>query len=327
MAETVFGGGGVPVEQLLAIGAVSLLVATVAAPVVLRALIRLRSRQTVSAFVPEHAAKQGTPTMGGLIILLGLLSGLMVARPEGWLAPLALILGFGAVGFLDDYVVPRWMPGKRGLGWMPKLALEGLAIGVALWVSGSFAAPIVAAMSAFLVLFYCNAYNFADGLDGLAGTLGVILALSLAGLAAVAGSPLVQVTMVALALGYVPFLMLNAPPARVFMGDVGALPLGAVLGWAVATLAMPADAARGALGWLGLAVLSGVMVIELVPVPLQILSVKLRKGKRLFPRTPIHHAFQHAGWPETRVTAMFVLVQLVLALMGGALFLMSGVSS
>ena len=118
-----------------------------------------------------------------------------------------------------------------------------------------------------------------------------------------------------LAAAFVPFLFYNAPPAKVFMGDVGALPIGALLGWAFLLVGRPQGVPMD-LNLGGACVMSLLLVAELLPVPLQVLSVKLRKGKRLFPRTPIHHAFQHSGWPETRVVWAFHLVQAVLVAVG-----------
>jgi phospho-N-acetylmuramoyl-pentapeptide-transferase len=107
-------------------------------------------------------------------------------------------------------------------------------------------------------------------------------------------------------------MVLNRPPAKVFMGDVGSMAIGGLLGMAVADMTVNA-APRATIPWLaiaGLVVVAVVMLVELVPPPLQILSVKLRK-KRLFPMTPIHHAFQKAGWPEIKIVAMFFALQVV----------------
>lgn len=291
---------------------VALAASAVAAPLVYRGLVRLGSRQTVSQHVPEHAAKQGTPTMGGLIMLIGIGAALVSGAVPGVVPVAALLIGFGLVGFLDDFLVPRWMPGKRGLGWMPKLALEFAAVGAALVAAGRLE-PVSVAVGGFLVLFFSNAYNFSDGMDGLAGGLAVLLAAGLAALFLAAGTSRDSVPLLAaIAISSLPFLALNLHPAKVFMGDVGALPIGALFGWAVFVEVWPTHATSLALP---IALISLVMLIEIVPGPLQIASAKLRKGKRLFPfRTPVHHAFQHAGWPETRVVSMFWAVQAVCGL-------------
>lgn len=301
-----------------------------------RLLLLTKSRQTISEYAPEgHQAKQGTPTMGGLIIMAGyiftVVASYFLPVPEhiGYMdkaksAFLLVAIGFMLIGFIDDFVVPKLLKGKRGLGWKQKIVMQfglatlaaGLCFG---WdLNFSFAACV------FLILFFSNAYNFSDGLDGLAGTLLLGLVFGVVGVASVtAWMEPVIVMVVPLAGAVIPFLFLNAPPARVFMGDVGSLPIGAIFGLAVSCLTVAPswpyiDAVTGMAGSgstpviLACLVLSVMMVVELVPVPLQILSVKLRK-KRLFPYTPIHHAFEKAGWPETRVVWMFALLQLILS--------------
>lgn len=291
---------------------VALLVSAVATPFVLRALRALGSKQTVSEFVPEHAGKQGTPTMGGWIILVGFaVAGAIagIARVDLWI----LFGGFAAIGFLDDFAVPKWRPGTRGLGWTQKLSLQIIAVGIALFAGGwNFGEALTWGMVAGVV-GVANAYNFSDGLDGLAGGLLALIAAGFLALEWVVSGPgavgLVAACMVG---ATIPFLFVNAPPAKVFMGDVGSLPIGAVLGWlCLEVLSHPlARGSSAAWVWGAVGLLGLVLLAELLPVPLQILSVKLR-GSRLFPRTPIHHAFQHAGWPETRVTAAFLLTQVV----------------
>ena len=289
---------------------VSLGVAAVSAPLVYAALLKMNSRQTVSAHVEEHKQKQGTPTMGGISILLGVIAACLtvVPAPERW-AVLALTLGFGVIGFTDDYIVPKVWQGKRGLGWKQKLAMQILFSVGALWVTGLRDAAALG-LGVFVILFFSNAYNFADGMDGLAGGLGVMLAGGLAVIGFGSGQPGVVAAMLALGAAFLPFLVYNRPRAKVFMGDVGALPIGAVIGWSVLALGWHPETGPN-FGMLGaLAVLSLVMMIELVPVPLQIASVKLRSGKRLFPfKTPVHHGFQSAGWPERRVVGLFYALQ------------------
>ncbi len=292
---------------------VSLIVSGVAAPLVYRMLVNLGSRQKISEHVTEHAHKQGTPTMGGLMILAGWIAGILVCFPlKHTKTFLGIIVLFAAIGFADDYVVPRMWPNTRGLGWKQKLILQIGGTAAILYGVG-YATKDVAYLT-FLVLFFSNAYNFADGMDALAGSLAVILATTL-GVFAIASAANPWVTphvMFALVGGLVPFLFFNAPPAKVFMGDVGALPIGAALGFAVGNIPLRSEVMAWQLWVLPLTLLSLVMIIELLPVPIQIAGVKILK-RRIFPRTPIHHAFQIAGWPETRVVMMFVLVQFVCA--------------
>lgn len=278
---------------------VGLGVSALAAPFVFRALVAMKSRQTISQYVPEHQQKQGTPTMGGLIILAGLAAALFASGD--WVGPLLLTLGFAAIGFLDDFILPRVRKGSRGLEWTPKLLLQFAAVSPAALLVSVEHGLLGALGYAILILAFSNAYNFADGLDGLAA--GILMILCVGFITLGGPAPLAM----ALLGATIPFLFLNVPPARVFMGDVGALPLGALLGHLAFV-----TAGSVTLGWVPVGVLSLLLAAELIPVPLQIASVKLRKGKRLFPRTPIHHAFQHAGVPETRVTGWFLLTQATL---------------
>jgi phospho-N-acetylmuramoyl-pentapeptide-transferase len=258
--------------------------------------------------------------MGGIIILVGAIVGLFAAMPAftGVLVPKffagtwILLIGFAVIGFVDDFVVPRVWKGKRGLGWKQKILLE---FGLAGWAAHLYyGAPTLAwGIAFFLILFFSNAYNFADGLDALSGTIWLGLA---AGLFLMCGpsSPISMVTL-AIAGGTAAFLFLNAPPAKVFMGDVGSLPIGAVLGWCVSIILMPDT--KGAIEVdriLPIAIFSFLMIAELVPVPMQVAYFKLTKGKRLFPMTPIHHGFEKKGWPESRVVTAFALTQLLLSL-------------
>ncbi len=269
-------------------------------------LIALKSRQTVSQFAPEgHQVKQGTPTMGGIFVVAAIACTLGIAGDFGSLFWVVLL--FGAIGFVDDYVIPKLISGKRGLGWKQKLTLELVA--AAIISHGSIASRCE---STFLILFYANAYNFSDGLDGLAAGIGLILFGWLLPFSSVG----INQAAAGAAMGaLIPFAFLNAPPAKIFMGDVGSLPLGGLIGclvWRIAESGGQQGHQDGGSIWAALVLVSLVLCSELVPVPLQIASVKLFK-KKLFPYTPIHHAFEKAGWKETRVMAMFVLTQLVLA--------------
>lgn len=273
-----------------------------------RMLLALKSRQTIDPYAPEsHQKKQGTPTMGGLIVLAGLIPGLIVTQTD--LAMLVACITFGLIGFVDDFVVPKLMPGKRGLGWKQKILLQ---IGSAAWAASL--SPVlnerwqVIAVATLTIVFFANAYNFADGLDGLAGGLLVIIA---------AGGFMLfyQFGFWGAMLGSIlPFLFLNAPPAKVFMGDVGSLPIGALLGLSCAPWIIGSASANSIpIDWIGLATVALfhlVLVLELVLVPIQVAYFKATK-KRLFPATPIHHGFEVRGWPESRVVWTFILSQAV----------------
>lgn len=301
------------------IGSIALGFSCVAAATMMPILNQLNSRQKISQYVPEHAEKEGTPTMGGLIILIGCLAG-FAAIGQSALPLFALLLGFGAIGFLDDYILPRIREESRGLSWIPKLILQFGVAWLALAVAGFSGGSLVVAC--FVVVAFCNAFNFADGMDGLAAGLLIILAKGMATIALMTGSFAdVGPALFVIGLTALPFLWLNAPPAKVFMGDVGALPLGALLGYIFLSVGSGSGGDIGV--WVSLTLLCGVLIAELLPVPLQILSVKLRKGKRLFPRTPIHHAFQHAGMPETRIVWRFLIVQIVLVLISVGVLVVS----
>lgn len=300
----------------------SFLAAAVVAGPIYKLLLLTKSRQKIDPHAPEtHQRKQGTPTMGGLIIVVGALVALALMLRDSprfvsgftagtWI----LLLGFAAIGFVDDFVVPRVWKGKRGLGWKQKILLEFGIAGLASHLV--MPAPYLAFwVTFFLILFFSNAYNFADGLDGLAGTVWLALALGLAYVWNAAAPT--DVVVLAISGATVVFLFLNAPPAKVFMGDVGSLPIGALLGWCIAANLWSGSWNPAEIDLTlapALLVLSIIMIAELVPVPMQVAYFKLTKGKRLFPMTPIHHAFEKVGWPETRVVFAFALTQLLLSL-------------
>lgn len=293
-------------------------------PLVYKLLLWLKSGQNVSSHAPEsHQAKQGTPNMGGLMILSTLLFGIAITWKTGYplfavanrswngfTVPVILLLGFGLIGFLDDYVIPKMRPGSRGISWVPKLGLQTIvASGAALSYFGSTDLMAVGGLT-FALLFFANAFNFSDGLDGLAGGLAIILCIGLLLTNPQSSFPLF------ILISILPFMAWNAPPAKVFMGDTGSLPLGALLGFLIATPVLTPK-----MGFLQVdmklwaLLFSGVMLVELVPVPLQIFWVKVFK-RRLFPFTPIHHAFEKAGVPETRVVAYFWIAQTALVILG-----------
>ena len=316
-----------------------------------RLLLALKSRQTVSQYAPEgHQKKQGTPTMGGLIVAFGFLAVPLngVLRGDQMhfkqnAGIFGLFLAFAIIGFIDDFVVPRMLVGKRGLGWKQKIVMQFVAaVLCAHFMYGDFSLECWGTV--FFILFFSNAYNFSDGLDALAGLLLVGLVFGLTFIAYFEAQWGLSRYLIALLGAILPFLYLNKPKAKVFMGDVGSLPIGAVLGLVVGVLVYPrtgpglefnssiihtdmsgtpfVTALSQTNGWILrdaiLLIVSGMMIVELVPVPLQILSVKVRK-KKLFSFTPIHHAFERKGWPEIKVVAVFAGCQLALSLIAAVL--------
>ncbi len=313
-----------------------------------RPLINLLRRtqgkgQPIRGDGPEgHFAKVGTPTMGGVLILGALVvSTLLWARldnPYVWIV-LAVTMGFGAIGFADDYAkvskhTTDGVSGKirLGLGFV----IAGLASGAAAWfhpaeLTNQLALPIFKDVLLNLGVFFvpfsmivivgaANAVNLTDGLDGLAimpvmiaaGTLGIIAyAVGRVDFAQyldvhyVPGTGELFVFAAGLIGGGLGFLWYNAPPAAVFMGDTGSLALGGALG-AIAVSTKHE---------IVLAIVGGLFVVEALSVIIQVLYFK-RTGKRVFLMAPIHHHFEKRGWAEPQIVIRFWIISLILALVG-----------
>ncbi len=295
--------------------------------------------QPIRADGPQtHLAKVGTPTMGGLLILAAVTTSLLLWMDLGnrytW-ACLLVLLGFGLIGFLDDYdkVTKR---SHAGLSGKLRLALEFAVAAVASWIitSGNSTVlylpfyngpvidlgPFYIFFAAFIIVGFGNAVNLTDGLDGLA-TMPVVIA-SLAffvivylvgnikfatylGIPHVPGAGGLTVMTAAIIGGCLAFLWYNAPPAAVFMGDTGSLALGGTLG-AIAVTAHHE---------IVLLIVGGLFVMETVSVILQVFFYK-RTGKRIFRMAPIHHHFEQLGWSEPTVVIRFWIISFVLALAG-----------
>lgn len=293
---------------------------------------------------PEtHFSKKGTPTMGGAMIIGGVsLSTLLwadLSNPYIWIA-LGVFWGFALIGFIDDYL-KLTRKNTDGLPGRVRLFFQFLIAGIAAFAVTYFnqdetlryalAVPFFKDLLINLGLIYipfamfvtvgsANAVNLTDGLDGLAiGTIMIATACFglityLVGNAVFAdylqlhfvqNSGELAVICGALIGGGLGFLWYNAPPAEVFMGDTGSLPMGGLLGiMAVITKHE-----------IVLAIVGGVFVLETISVILQVASYKLR-GKRIFLMAPIHHHFEKKGWPETKVVFRFWIIALILALIG-----------
>jgi phospho-N-acetylmuramoyl-pentapeptide-transferase len=302
-------------QELLLAAGTAFIIALIAGPVFIPVLRRLKFGQSIRQEGPErHYAKAGTPTMGGVIILLSLIiSSVLFAgsSTEVWLA-LFITIGHGLIGFLDDFIKVVL---KRSLGLKARQKLAGqIIMAVALAYIGSVYfgrgtdlwIPLVGVNVDFGPLYYVliffvlvgttNAVNLTDGLDGLAAGTTVVAALAYAAIAASFGKPDLAVFSVALAGACLGFLKYNSHPAKIFMGDTGSLALGGALA-SVAVLTKTE---------LLLVIVGGVFVVEALSVIIQVISFK-STGKRVFRMSPIHHHFELGGWSETRVVTVFWL--------------------
>lgn len=304
---------------------VSFCISSLLGPVVIPWLKRLKAGQTVREDGPAaHLKKNGTPTMGGVLILLGMsVTTLIYLKDYPKTAPiLFLTVGFGLIGFLDDYIK---VVCRRSQGLSPLQKLLG-QIGV----TGIFACYLLnltdvsLAMRVpfgqncfldfgiwnvpvlfFIVLGTVNGVNFTDGLDGLAGSVTLIVAVFFTVVAVGSGSGIEPATCAAVG-SLMGFLLFNVHPASVFMGDTGSLALGGFVAACGYLLQMP----------LYIAVVGIVYLAEVLSVILQVAYFKLSGGKRLFRMAPLHHHFELCGWPETRITALFAVVTALMCLVG-----------
>ncbi|MBM2853404.1 MAG: mraY [Steroidobacteraceae bacterium] len=322
----------------------ALSIALLIGPWMIRKLQERQIGQVVRNDGPDtHLGKMGTPTMGGALILVAITIGtLLWARLDNrfvWIA-LGVTLAFGLIGFCDDYLKlvvrdPKGLAARWKYLWQ---SVAGLGAALALWMTAQgasetalylpFFKSVALPMSAvtFIVFTYfvivgsSNAVNLTDGLDGLAIMPCVMVAGALGVFAYVtgnvnfaaylqipyvpgAGEVLIFVaTIVGAGLG---FLWFNTYPAQVFMGDIGALALGAALG-VVAVIVRQE---------LVLAIMGGIFVLETVSVMLQVASFRLR-GKRIFRMAPIHHHFELKGWAEPKVIVRFWIISFMLVLIG-----------
>ncbi|CAM4332967.1 phospho-N-acetylmuramoyl-pentapeptide-transferase [Paenibacillus macerans] len=308
---------------LLTIG-VSFILAVISAPLIIPLLKRLKFGQQIRGEGPQsHQKKAGTPTMGGVIILLAFTLSFLkfsVINTDFYVLLIAT-LGFGLVGFLDDYIKIVF---KRSLGLTPRQKLFGqllfagimcalliseghsTAIGIpgtgwSFDLGGWFYYPFIIVM----MLAISNAVNFTDGVDGLLSGVSAIAFGAYAVIAMQATSLSSAVCAAAMIGAVLGFLVFNAHPAKVFMGDTGSLGIGGAIG-AIAVIT------KSELLFL---VIGGIFVIEMLSVVIQVTSFKTR-GKRIFKMSPIHHHFELSGWSEWRVVVTFWAAGLILAGIG-----------
>lgn len=319
-------------ERLIVAFVAALVVTLVFGPLVIPVLQRLKFGQNIRWDGPSrHLKKAGTPTMGGIVFLAGILvSGLLLAWDyiDGMLV-LGTAVGFGLIGFLDDYLKVVF---KRPLGLRAREKLSGqLVLAAALAFLAIFAAgrggtgltlpysgllvdggiyldlgfgPFMF-LAISVVVGAANAVNLTDGLDGLAAGVSFVCALAFLLVAVVADKTGVAIVMAALAGGCLGFLYYNRYPARVFMGDTGSLALGGALGAAAVLTGSE----------LFLIIIGGIYVLETLSVIIQVISFQLT-GRRVFRMSPLHHHFELGNWSESRVVVTFWAASIVFALLG-----------
>lgn len=302
---------------------IAFFISAVLGPVVIPFLRRLKVGQTIRDEGPQsHIKKNGTPTMGGILILGAVVAtSIFYVKDYPNIIPvLFLTLGFGLIGFLDDYikvVLKRSMGLRAWQKMLGQLIVTGVFayylchytdVSLAMKIPfmsgqyidfGIFNIPILF----FIVIGTVNGTNFTDGLDGLASSVTVIIATFFTVIAIGTKSGIEPITgaVVGALLG---FLLFNVYPASVFMGDTGSLALGGFVAATAYMLQMP----------LFIAIVGFVYLMEVLSVMIQVSYFKLTGGKRIFKMAPIHHHFELCGWSETRVVAVFSIVTAILCL-------------
>ncbi len=301
----------------------SFAISVAAGPVVIPFLRRLKVGQTVRGEGPEtHLKKNGTPTMGGILILLSVvITSVFFVKDYPKIIPvLFLTLGFGLIGFLDDYIKVV-LKRSMGLRAWQKFLLQIVVTGVFVFyirqytdISLVMKVPYMEGVYLdfgwmnipvlfFIVIGTVNGTNFTDGVDGLASSVTVLVATFFSVVAIGTGSGIEPVTcaVVGALLG---FLLFNVYPASVFMGDTGSLALGGFVAAAAYMMQMP----------LFIVIVGFIYMVEVLSDILQVSYFKVSGGKRIFKMAPIHHHCELCGWSETRVVAVFSIVTALLCL-------------
>lgn len=298
-------------------------ISVVLSPVIIPFLKKLKFGQFVREDGPEsHLKKSGTPTMGGLIILFSIvITSLFYIKDYPQIIPvLFATLGFGFVGFLDDYIKVV-MKRSMGLRAWQKMVGQFLVTGIFAYyiyahtdLGTEIMIPFVDKsvdigwvywpLMFFVMLGTANGANFTDGLDGLASSVTVLIATFFTVVAVVFASGVAPITCATVG-SLLGFLVYNVYPARVFMGDTGSLALGGFVASTAYVLKMP----------LIILIVAFIYFLEVVSVIIQVLYFK-KTGKRVFKMAPIHHHFELCGWPETKVVSIFSIVTAVLCFIG-----------
>ena len=304
---------------------VSFFIAVLIGPAVINMLKKLKAGQTErEEGLESHQKKTGTPTMGGIIFLIPVIViGIFYGASHKEVIPVLLLtIGFGIIGFLDDYIkVVR----KHNLGlraWQKILAQFVITVLFALYVekftdiSLSMRVPFTDIMLDFgfwniPILFFialgtANGTNFTDGVDGLCASVTAVVAgfFAIAGIHyGASGAQVMSAAMAGALLGY---LVYNVYPGKVMMGDTGSLAIGGFVTGIAYVMQMP----------IFIAIVGFIYALEVISVIMQVSYFKITHGKRIFRMAPIHHHFEKGGWSETKVVNVFTTVTVLLALIG-----------
>ena len=313
------------IKELAYIALISFTIVAMLGPIVIPMLTKFKFGQTVRDDGPStHLKKNGTPTMGGVLLILSIMITSLVKGnlSSDMIVGLISVVGFGLVGFLDDYIIIK----KRrslGLSAKQKIALQFiLALVISIYQynnsidATSFSIPftdlalnvgkLYIPLMTFIIVGIVNAVNLTDGLDGLASGVTIIVSAFFILFANLVANN-IEVTILATATvgACLGFLCFNSHPAKIFMGDTGSMALGG----AVAAFAVLSDSI------LLIPIVGGIYFAEAVSVIIQVTVFRL-KGKRIFKMAPIHHHFEQCGLHETKVVFMFWIVSAILALLG-----------
>ena len=304
---------------------ISFAISAALGPVVIPLLRRLKFGQTVRDDGPKsHLKKSGTPTMGGLIILAGIvITSLLYVKDYPGIIPILFVTaGFGIIGFLDDYIKiilhrsEGLTPGQKMFGqflvtgvfvyYYYRFTGGDMEMLIPFWPEHYLHLGWLAVPVAFLAIIgTVNGANFTDGLDGLASSVTVLIATFFTVVAVGTKSGLHPITCAVVG-SLMGFLLFNVYPASVFMGDTGSLALGGFVASTAYMLKMP----------MFILIVALIYWVEILSVMIQVTYFKLSGGKRIFRMAPIHHHFELGGWSETRVVAVFSIVTAILCLVG-----------
>lgn len=292
-------------------------------PMVIRFLKGLHASQTEREELASHQKKEGTPTMGGFIFLIAIVAASFVFLPGHLenVPVLMLMLGFGVIGFIDDFLKVVLHRSDGLIAWQKFLLQIVVATVFIVYLSeysnvsmtlripflygetldiGLFIYPLLYLM----ILGTVNGVNFTDGLDGLATTVTLVVAGFFAIWALLSGQDvyILPIMVIGALMG---FLVFNVYPAKVFMGDTGSLALGGFVAGMACVMNLP----------IFIILIGFIYLIEVISVILQVLYFKKTKGKRIFRMAPIHHHYELGGWSETRIVAIFSIVTALLCLL------------